>query len=259
MKATLAVYKPLGLTPLQIITLLKQQYPKYESARIGYAGRLDPLAEGVLLLLLDDENRKHKKYEDLPKVYEFEVLFGMSTDSYDTLGLIRHTRKQQTIISTQQIEELLPHFLGKQQQIYPPFSSKTVGGIPLYKWARDGKIEEIILPQREIEITSLELLTSSLLPLKQLQQTVLSRIEIVAGDFRQDEIRSSWQTFLNTTPLLSFPLFRFRISCSSGTYVRAIAQRMGEELGAGALAYSIKRTAVGNFTLHDCLRLEVAG
>lgn len=254
MPSILVVYKPLGLTPLQTIIVLKQQFPQYKSARIGYAGRLDPMAEGLLLLLLNDENKKHKEYENLSKEYEFEVVFGISTDSYDTLGLITDSTKQVTV-TKKRLENLLPAFLGRQQQVYPPFSSKTVNGIPLYKWARDGKLGEITIPKREIEIASLELLSSSLLPIKELEQTVYERIQNVTGDFRQDEIVSSWHDFFNTSSLPHFPVFRFRITCSSGTYVRALAHRMGQELKTGAIAYSIKRTAVGNSTLNDCLKL----
>jgi len=259
MPSVLPVYKPLGLTPLQAITLLKQQFPQYQSSRIGYAGRLDPMAEGLLLLLLDDENKKHKEYEVLPKEYEFEVLFGISTDSYDLLGLI--TQSMNKLMTSDQrltsnVQNLLPSFLGKQQQTYPPYSSRTVQGKPLYKWAREGKLAEITIPERMIELYSFELLSSSLLPVKKLEQTVFERIQKVTGEFRQQEIRSSWQYFLTTTPLSHFPVFRFRATCSSGTYVRVIAHNFGQHLRAGALAYSIKRTVIGPYTLKDAVKFN---
>ena len=66
-KKVLSIYKPLGKTPLEIIKEVKKQYPEYADESIGYAGRLDPMAEGILLLLISEENLKRKKYEKLPK------------------------------------------------------------------------------------------------------------------------------------------------------------------------------------------------
>ena len=64
------IYKPQGWTPLRTIVELKKLNKKYKDATISYAGRLDPMAEGVLLLLVGEENKKRKKYQDLTKVYE---------------------------------------------------------------------------------------------------------------------------------------------------------------------------------------------
>ena len=58
MKKILSVYKPLYLTPYQLIQQLKKNYPEYANEKIGYAGRLDPLAHGVLLLMIGEENKK---------------------------------------------------------------------------------------------------------------------------------------------------------------------------------------------------------
>jgi tRNA pseudouridine55 synthase len=259
MKPVLTVYKPLGLTPLQTIHLLKKQYPEYADERIGYAGRLDPMAEGLLLLLMGEENKKKKRYEALPKTYEFEVLFGISTDTYDTLGIITHSDKKlrtkdQRLMTS--VMQLIPSLIGKHSQPYPPYASRTVKGIPLYRYAREGRLSDITIPVKEIEIYSLELLTDTSLPADVLQNTVLNRIKSVQGEFRQDKITSSWQSFLNITPLPHFPLLRFRISCSSGTYVRSLANNLGTQLKTGALAYSITRTAIGSYTLQDTVKLD---
>src|SRR6185436_12995765 len=82
------LHKPLGLSPLEVIKLFKQQNFEYASATISYAGRLDPMADGLLLLLVNEENTQRKLYEALPKTYEFTVLLGVETDTYDILGKI---------------------------------------------------------------------------------------------------------------------------------------------------------------------------
>jgi tRNA pseudouridine55 synthase len=259
MSKIICINKPPGLSPLQTIRLLQQHNPKYHDLKIGYAGRLDPLADGLLLLLLGDENKKKKDYEDLPKTYEFEVLFGISTDTYDTLGLITDSDRELSTNNNQlttMVNSLLRSFIGKQIQSYPPFSSRTVHGKPLYWYAREGKLNGITIPTTEIDVYSLELLSSTLLPNTKLEQTVYERINIVSGNFRQDEIRSSWQSFFESSPPPRFPVLRFRIHCSSGTYVRSLAHNLGERLGIPALAYTITRTAIGSYSLKNALKLE---
>src|SRR5438045_1977436 len=84
----IVVYKPQGVTPYQLIEKLKKQNSDYEGIKIGFAGRLDPLAHGVMVLLVGEENKNRAKYLGLEKEYEFSVLFGVETDTYDYLGLL---------------------------------------------------------------------------------------------------------------------------------------------------------------------------
>src|SRR5579871_234239 len=90
MQTILNLYKPIGKTPLEVIREFQIQNPEYQNVKLGYAGRLDPMAEGVLLVLVGEENKKRKEYERLKKEYEFTVLFGIETDSYDALGTVKN-------------------------------------------------------------------------------------------------------------------------------------------------------------------------
>lgn len=112
MQQIVNVYKPQGATPLEVIQQFKQQFPRYKDEKISYAGRLDPLAHGILLLLLGEQGSKENNEKrallrsadwrknrgvtverdsllNLPKEYEFEAVFGMETDTYDVLGLLQ--------------------------------------------------------------------------------------------------------------------------------------------------------------------------
>jgi tRNA U55 pseudouridine synthase TruB len=64
---TACVYKPQGATPLDAVTMFKARHPEYAGSTVSYAGRLDPMAEGLLILLIGDENRNRKHYERLRK------------------------------------------------------------------------------------------------------------------------------------------------------------------------------------------------
>ena len=167
MQSHILLNKPQGLTPLQAITAFKKQHPLYQKEKLSFAGRLDPMAEGLLLVLVGNENKKRREYEELPKTYQFELLLGISTDTYDCLGRIE---KVQAVIIPEQkeIEKIFSIFKGTRTQPYPPFSSKTVNGKPLYYWARKNKIGEITIPMKEITITSLTLNSTSLIKQKSL-------------------------------------------------------------------------------------------
>ena len=79
----LNLYKNLGETPLERLERLRTQKPLYEREVLSYAGRLDPMAEGVMLCLVGQANKRREQYLDLSKEYTIAVLFGVSTDTYD--------------------------------------------------------------------------------------------------------------------------------------------------------------------------------
>ncbi|HSW88137.1 MAG TPA: hypothetical protein VLG12_03165 [Candidatus Saccharimonadales bacterium] len=259
MKKVIYLYKPVGLTPLQIITIFREQYPEYAQITLGYAGRLDPMADGLLLVLVGDENKKRKIYEDLPKEYECDVLFGLETDTYDVLGKIINAQRRDAIyyVSTEHIKQTLPTFLGKQTQPYPPYSSQPVNGKPLYWWARNNKLADIKIPTKNIQIYSIELLSQKNISTTELQKTIANRIAQVTGDFRQKEIMELWNNFFQENNNQIFPVFRFRISCSSGTYIRAFAHNLGKQLQTNAIALGITRTKVGDYNLQDITKLDI--
>ena len=246
MQNTILLYKPISITPLQLTHKFRQQYPEYEKVTLGYAGRLDPMADGLLLLLAGEENKKRKSYEDLSKEYACEVLFGIETDTYDILGkIINQTSISQHISET--VQEILQTFLGKQIQPYPPYSSQPVNGKPLYYWARKNKLDEITLPTKAIEIYDIALLSQKAISAKDLEKIIFERIQKVTGDFRQKEIVTVWKEFFEKNNHQTFTVFRFRIACSSGTYIRSFAHNLGRKLGSSAIALRITRTKIGNY------------
>jgi tRNA pseudouridine55 synthase len=263
MKRLLNVYKPQGLTPLQTIDLVRKKIPELTKEKIGFAGRLDPLAHGVLLLMIGEETTKEKdKYLNLAKTYEFEAIFGVSTDTYDVLGMIQNIPVRANTIKqplNNEIETFIKSKLGKQIQSYPPYSSKTVNGKPLYLWARENKLSEIDIPQREIEIFSFELLETGTLSSEKLKKEIFKQINSVSGDFRQEQIKNAWDRFFANDQRLKtnsqFQTAKFRIACSSGTYIRSLVNELGGILKTGAITLEILRTQVGSYTLRNATKL----
>lgn len=263
----LNIYKPKGLSPLQTINLLRKKMPEYKDETIGFAGRLDPLAHGVLLLMVGEETTREKdKYLNLPKEYEFEAVFGVSTDTYDALGLPNPKTKSLKVIKNNlddfRLDDLMTFInskLGKQTQSYPPYSSKTVNGIPLYKWAKEEKLDEIRIPTREIEIYDFKLIETKTIDAEKLKKEIFRQINLVDGDFRQEQIKNEWNTFFANYEGLKtnnqFLTAKLKISCSSGTYVRSLVHDLGNYLGMGAIALDILRTKVGLYVIKNCIRL----
>ncbi len=250
MKKVVILNKKEGETPLEALEFFRKKHKEYKNISMTYAGRLDPMASGVLIILAGEETKKKEKYLALEKEYEFEVLFGVATDTYDILGKIVFTRSHLAVIKnqkelTQEIKKNLKHFIGKFKQTYPIYSSKTVQGKPLFVYARAG--EEVKIPNREVLVKTLKFMKIKQITKKNLLKQIEKRIVKVKGDFRQAEILNIWREKLSESMQDKFFLVSFKIKCSSGTYVRVIANSLGERLGIGALAFKIHRTKVGKY------------
>ncbi len=251
--SVIPVYKPVGSTPLQILDLLKKTVPELENVPLAYAGRLDPMAEGILLVLSGDECKKREKHQMLSKEYEVSVVFGFETDTYDPLGLVTNTCDID-IGKIKNISKILHKFIGKYDQPYPPYSSARVNGKPLFYWARIDKINEIKVPSKPIEITDITLLDSRTLPASKLLQDIQQKINQVEGDFRQEKILRAWNDLLYSNNN-TYPFISLRVKSSHGAYMRTLAHDLGRTVGSCAIAFAIKRTRVGEYKLDDCLKL----
>ena len=246
-KKVIVLNKKEGETPLEALELFRSKNKEYKELPMTYAGRLDPMARGLLLVLAGDETKNKEKYLGLDKEYEFEVLFGFATDTYDILGKILSKDNTNIIAKDleKKIKDNLLKFKGKFVQKYPIYSSKTVKGKPLFAYGRSG--EEVEIPEREVEVKNLKFITLTKVKASKLVADIEKRISKVKGDFRQKEILDLWNKSLSTNKEEIFYIASFKTKCTSGTYVRGIANSLGEEMGAPALAYSIKRTKIGKF------------
>ncbi len=242
---TVLLYKKLGETPLAC--LLRYKIDTGETRVMTYAGRLDPLAEGVLLCLIGDECKNKAKYLSLNKKYTFEILVGFSTDTHDLLGLTEVTPLENLGEIDSKLLHSLQSFVGKHHQVYPAYSSKTVNGVQLHTLARANKLGEIDIPSREVEIFELKLCGTRNIFGKELLKDILSKIDLVKGDFRQEQIKEKWKSLLNES--ISYKICKIEMYCSSGTYVRALIRDLSKKMGIPMCANSIKRTAVGDFVL----------
>jgi tRNA U55 pseudouridine synthase TruB len=275
------LYKNLGETPNEAILRFKKDNPEYEGQSMTYAGRLDPMAEGLLLVLSGEELTKKDEYLNLQKTYEFEMLWGFETDTLDLLGvensystnppqgtdifLLENSSSSlrrvslgpsQDIVSTNfptnsQISDYVGGVVGKIEQKYPVYSSKPVQGKPLFQWAREGKLGSVEIPSHEVEICSGEFLSRRNISGKELLDVIAHRISLVKGDFRQNEILNRWKGVLEGREKENFMVDKMSLTVSSGFYVRQFVEDLAKSFNAKAVTFSIKRTKVGEFEKVD--------
>ncbi len=120
------VYKNLGETPLERAERFRNDHPEFLNSKITYAGRLDPMAEGLLVLLTNDAVNTKENFLSLSKTYEVEVLWGVGTDTQDVLGLISKTSMKYPEV--EKVRGYISESVGKFEQKYPAYSSKPING-----------------------------------------------------------------------------------------------------------------------------------
>ena len=233
------IYKQVGETPLACAK-------RHEIAQpFTYAGRLDPLAEGLLLILEGEECRERGRYLGLSKTYEYEIVVGISTDTHDMLGYIE---KASVPTRAFPLKACVEGYRGKHALPYPSYSSKTVNGKPLFTHARNETLSTIEIPIRSFEILSHRWVSQTMVSGAVIADRAVRAIRKVTGDFRQEESVRKWKVLGNMYTNSQFICMRAVMRCSSGTYVRSVVTDLERQIGYPTLVYSIKRTALGNIT-----------
>ena len=132
----LLVDKPSGITSHNIVDRLRK---KLNMKKIGHAGTLDPLATGLMIMLIGKATKVSQFLINLDKAYEGIFKLGEETDSQDSDGEVVNKKGLPENLSVEMIEDVMKEFLGDQYQTPPMFSAKKINGVPLYKMARKGK------------------------------------------------------------------------------------------------------------------------
>jgi tRNA U55 pseudouridine synthase TruB len=268
------LHKKRGETPLEALSAWKVANPEFAEVPASYAGRLDPMAEGKLLVLLGDECKRQDAYTKLDKEYEIEVLLDVGTDTGDALGMPEYLSGRQREDSNKflnayeifshphaafapHLRQVLDREVGMHSRRYPAFSSKTVNGKPLFLYALEGTLNEIQIPEHIERMYKIKLEDTYQLDGQQLRDRIqellrnVSRSDepskLLGADFRQDAIRERWDELLATVPDEKFTILKLRVVCGSGAYMRTLAERIGTSLGTNALALTINRTKIGKY------------
>ncbi len=210
MNGLLLVDKPGGCTSHDVVARVRRVTGEKS---VGHLGTLDPMATGLLPLLLGKWTRLAKFYSSLAKTYTGVIRFGFATDTYDaegapTTGLMRPA------LRIEEARAMACAFLGESEQMPPAFSAKKINGRPAYALARAGEVPE------------------------------LRPVRITVDEFAIERLRTNPDGTADAA---------FRMRISSGGYVRAVAHGMGQRAGCGAHLAALRRVGVGPFPLDAAL------
>jgi tRNA pseudouridine55 synthase len=147
----LIVNKPAGWTSHDVVARVRRITGEKS---VGHLGTLDPMATGVLPLVLGRFTRLAQFYNDADKRYEGRIRFGFATDTYDAEGE-PEAPEQPVNLSLEQVRGAAATFVGRIKQLPPPFSAKKIAGVPAYKLARKG--QEVELKPKEVDVKEFEI------------------------------------------------------------------------------------------------------
>lgn len=157
MDGIIIINKTKGCTSHDIVYKIK----KMLNEKVGHTGTLDPMAEGVLPILVGKGTQASKYLINHDKKYIVELQLGTKTDTADSEGkIVEQQPINKEIITIENIEKILQTFIGKQEQIPPIYSAIKINGKKLYEYARKG--QEVELKPRQIEIYNIKLINYSI-------------------------------------------------------------------------------------------------
>jgi len=220
MDGILIVDKPDGWTSHDVVARARRLL---RERRVGHTGTLDPFATGVLVLLTGRATRLAQFLSDAEKEYEATLRLGYATDTGDLTGTPRGEARPCADTLREEVEAALGHLRGEFEQVPPMYSAKKVQGKKLYELARRGE---------EVERKAV-------------------RVRVREFEIADDEAGAWLRPNDDGTCDL-----RARVVCSAGTYVRALAESLGERLGTGAHLAALRRTRAGAFRVSDAHTLD---
>jgi tRNA pseudouridine55 synthase len=200
--------KPKGLSSNAALQRAKRLY---RAEKAGHTGTLDPLATGLLPICFGEATKFAQLVLGADKTYVATLRLGTTTTTADAEGEIVATRA--VAASRQDLEAVLPRFIGRIAQVPPRYSALKRDGRKYYEYAREGV--EIVRTAREVEVRAIDLV--------------------------------SWLA----------PEAELCVRCGKGTYIRALAEDIGEALGCGAHLTALSRTVAGEFELGEATTLDV--
>jgi len=219
MDGLLVIDKQPGFTSHDVVARVRHIL---HERRIGHTGTLDPFATGVLLILVGRATRLAQFLSGDDKEYEAVIRLGFGTTTGDRTGDPLSLPTGTTNWSEELIESALSSLRGNIDQVPPMYSAKKIAGKKLYELARRGEeIERKPVPVCIHEFAAIR----------------------PGGELMKDNSDGTFD-------------FKVRVVCSSGTYVRTLAEDFGKRLNVGAHLAELRRTRVGTFSIDEAVELD---
>ena len=238
----LDIWKNFGDSPSNLCKDIKN---KYNSKKVCFTGRLDPLAQGSMIILTDEDIYKADFYRNMDKTYSFEVILGISTDSHDCMGnIINKINMKDITIDKKDIINFISNY---NVQEYPIFSSRTVEyeGKMCNMWKLYKEGIKFDIPKKNVCILNFDI-QEILTDVKQfdIYQNFINMLKSINDDkllkdFDVDKFISQYEKDKNIDEY--FIKISMKMKVSSGFYIRKFCNDLGIYLGFGSIAYKITR------------------
>lgn len=218
----LNVYKPKNWTSFDVVAKLRGSL---KVKKIGHAGTLDPLAEGVLIVLTDQDTKRQDEFMQLEKEYHAFIAFGAFSPTFDLEQPLRACSILKEGFA-QRLASALPSYIGEIEQTVPPFSAKKIDGMRMYKKARKEDIDFEDLPHKKVQISEIDVIGVT-------EKEVIT----VTGNMR-------------------LPVAEMKILCGKGTFIRSLAYDIGRNLDTCGVLLDLTRVSIGPYKIADSLKIE---
>jgi len=227
--------KKIGETMDELIRRFRHEYSIDNKIKVAYAGRLDPLAFGKIILLTDEDIYNKEKYCGKDKTYTCMIIHDFQTDTYDIMGKIVNDKNWSPVFNG--VEDI------EYEQQYPMYSSIYViqDGMrkPLWYYEKNNiKVEN--MPSKKVKLISAEKISDDItLSSTELFSIINERIEQVKKDtYRQEEIITLWKDKLEGNK--DYTISKWKFTITSGGYIRYLANKMN------GCCFDIKRLCYHN-------------
>lgn len=226
-KEVLLVDKPVGITSFDVIRRLRR---KLNIKKMGHAGTLDPAASGLMIIGVEKGTKKLTDYIKLDKEYLAEVLVGTQTDSGDMEGVVLDEREidekgAAETFSEEKVSAALATMLGTLTLPVSAYSAIKKDGVPFYKKARAAASRGETVPMEDLPVREMKVYEAELQSIeydKKIKKVVL----------------------------------KLRFKVGSGTYIRSLAEELGNRLGDyPATLQALRRTKIGEFSVEDAEKI----
>jgi len=206
-----------GWTSMDLVAKLRKLS---KIKKVGHSGTLDPLADGLMIIAFGKATKKMYEFSNLPKSYLATVKFGARTASFDS-EMPEYDIKTIDDLNETKILETLKEFTGTISQKPPIYSAKSFKGKKLYKFIRDKQTPDI----------------DAIEEIRKIKQNEIQIYEISLINF-------------------NYGIALIDVKCSTGTYIRTLADDIGQRLGCGAYLLDLTRTGIGDYQLEKAISVD---
>jgi len=229
------VTKPTGQTMGELVKEYKANHPDVKKA--CFCGRLDPMARGQVLLLLNNNCKKMPDYLNKDKVYQFEIVLGFQTDTDDFMGLCNYVDREYNFNKIKkQIIKYINKYKGKEfDQKFHNYSTKRITNPNFILKPTDFYMVE---EYHRVKIYDIKHIEDKEYDYKLWCEKNINIVKNVTGEFRQQQICDNWSSIDYNENINSI---KFEIKVSSGFYIRQFVRDISTNIQFPLLTFDINR------------------